>query len=61
MSEKECLSHLWPFEKKDLVWPFCCTEKWGIGREERREEKRTPAASSSAVATWVQPRIAVAM
>lgn len=55
MSEKECLSHLQQFEKKDLVWPFCCTEKWGTGRE----GGRIPTLSSSAVATRVQPGIAV--
>lgn len=37
MSEKECLSHLQQSEKKDLAWPFCCTEKWGTGREGGRE------------------------
>lgn len=33
MSGKECLSHLQQLEKKNLVWPFCCTEKWDTGRE----------------------------
>jgi len=55
MSEKECLSHLQKLEKRDLVWPFCCTEKQGTGRE----GGKTPACSSSSVATWVQPGIAV--
>lgn len=36
MSGKECLGHLQLFEKKkkkDLVWLYCSTEKWGTGKE----------------------------
>lgn len=53
MSEKEWLSHLQQFEKKELVWPFCCIGKWDTGRK----EEGIPALSSSAVAIQVQPRI----